>query len=77
MDRCYHHDPRRLQWLFICDDVNGKDDGSKSEHLHQRGKIHREAVSFNVALIESYRSPEKKSGPVWSTAEAEPVIRSD
>jgi len=29
------------------------------------------------ALMESYGSPEKKSGPVWSTAEAEPVIRSD
>ncbi len=31
-----------------------KDEGSESGHLHQRGEIHREAVSFNDALIESY-----------------------
>jgi len=53
VDRCYHRDPRRLQWLIICDDVNGKDEGSESGHLHQRGEIHRKAVSFNDALIES------------------------
>ncbi len=39
--------------LIICDDVNGKDEGSESGYLHQRSEIHREAVSFNDALIES------------------------
>jgi len=41
---------------YLCH-VNGKDEGSESGHLHQRGEIHREAVSFNDALIESYEVP--------------------
>jgi len=40
-----------------------KDEGSKSGHLHQRGEIHREAVSFNDALNESWRHQKQKRRP--------------